>query len=208
MIIFTINMSVNSDNNTKVRLLIYFVLGIILYVYGQKIMRGKLIEITNNIVFSKRMEIVKNILKAPYNKFEKVEKGRIQSTLNNDTETMSRFVNILISGITSGVTLVCCFMYLGFINIYALVLAVLIILAISSIHYLVGRYANMIGEQARDFQSIFFKFINDLIGGFRELSLNGNKKQEFQDDMEQSCDKYRIKRGKASLAFANMFVIG
>lgn len=34
----------------------YFVLGIILYVYGQKVMRGKLIELTNEIVYSKRMK--------------------------------------------------------------------------------------------------------------------------------------------------------
>ena len=208
LIIFTINMAINSDNSMRLKLLTYFVLGIILYVYGQKIMRGKLIDITNSIVYSKRMEIVKHILEAPYNKFEKIEKGRIQSTLNNDTETMSRFVNILIGGITSAVTLICCFIYLGCINIYALLLALLIILVISSIYYLVGKYANKIGEEARDLQSAFFKFINDLIGGFKELSLNKNKKHEFQEDMENTCDKYRVKRGKSSLAFANMFVIG
>lgn len=208
LVIFTINISINSRNDMKFRLLIYFVLGIILYVYGQKIVREKLIVITNSIVYAKRMEIVKYLLNAPYNKFEKIESGRIQSTLNNDTETMSRFVNILIGGITSAVTLVCCFIYLGFINIYALVLAVLIILTISSIYYLVGRYANKIGEEARNLQSVFFKFINDLIGGFKELSLNRNRKYEFQVDMEKSCDQYRTKRGKSSLAFANMFVIG
>lgn len=208
LIIFTINMSINSSNSMRFKLLIYFILGIILYVYGQKIMRVKLIDITNNIVYSKRMEIVKHILKTPYNRFEKIENGRIQSTLNNDTETMSRFVNILISGITSAVTLICCFIYLGCINIYALLLALIIILLISGIYYLVGRYANRIGEEARDLQSSFFKFINDLIGGFKELSLNRNKRQEFQEDMKETCNNYRIKRGESALAFANMFVIG
>lgn len=100
--------------------------------------------------------------------------------------------------------LICCFIYLGCINIYALLLAVLI----SSIYYLVCRYANKIGEEARGLQSLFLKFINDLIGVFKEVSLNKNKKHEFQDDMENTCDKYRIKRGKSSLTFANMFVIG
>lgn len=208
LIIFTINMSINSSNNMKLKLLVYFVLGIILYVYGQKIMRAKLIDITNGIVYSKRMEIINHILKTSYNKFEKIEKGRIQSTLNNDTETMSRFVNILIGGITSAVTLICCFIYLGCINIYALLLAVIIILVISSIYYLVGKYANKVGEEARDLQSAFFKFINDLIGGFKELSINKSKKDEFQQDMRNTCNKYRVKRGKSSLAFANMFVIG
>jgi len=40
-------------------------------------------------------------------------------------------------------------------------------------------------------QNVFFKFINDLIGGFKELSLNEKRKNEFEDDMEKSCDKYR-----------------
>lgn len=154
------------------------------------------------------MKIVNELLGAQYSKFEQIEKGRIQSTLNNDTETISRFVNILIGGITSAVTLICCFIYLGTINIYALLLSVLIIVLIASIYYLVGRYANKLGEDARDLQSVFFKFINDLIGGFKELSLNENRKNEFQKDIEESCDKYKVKRNKSALAFANMFVIG
>lgn len=208
LIIFTINMAINSNNALKSKLLIYFILGIVLYVYGQKIMREKLIDFTNEIVYSKRMEIVKKLLGAHYSKFEQIEKGRIESTLNNDTETISRFVNILIGGITSAVTLICCFIYLGAINIYALLLSVLIIVLIASIYYLVGRYANKLGEDARDLQNVFFKFINDLIGGFKELSLNENRKNEFQRDMEESCGKYKVKRSKSALAFANMFVIG
>ncbi|SCL83826.1 cyclic peptide export ABC transporter [Sporanaerobacter sp. PP17-6a] len=208
LIIFTINMAIRSGNDEKVKLLMYFILGIILYVYGQRIMRIRMIEITNGIVYSKRMEIVKGLLKTPYNKFEEIDKGRIQSTLNNDTETISRFVNIIISGVTSAITLICCFIYLGFINIYALLLSVIIILFIAGIYYLVGRYANRIGEEARDLQNIFFKFINDLIGGFKELSLNGKRKEEFQEDLEESCDRYKVKRGQSALAFANMFVVG
>lgn len=208
LIIFTINMAINSNNALKFKLSIYFILGIVLYVYGQKIMRKKLIDFTNEIVYSKRMEIVNKLLEAQYSKFEQIEKGRIESTLNNDTETISRFVNILIGGITSAVTLICCFIYLGTINIYALVLTVLIIVFIASIYYLVGRYANKLGEEARDLQNVFFKFINDLIGGFKELSLNENRKNGFQKDMEESCGKYKVKRSKSALAFANMFVVG
>lgn len=74
-------MSVTSNNALKIKLLMYFVLGIILYVYGQKVMRGKLIDLTNEIVYSKRMEIVKKLLESSYSKFEEIEKGRIQSNI-------------------------------------------------------------------------------------------------------------------------------
>ncbi|MDA1603422.1 MULTISPECIES: hypothetical protein [Bacillus cereus group] len=74
-------MTVTSNNALKIKLLMYFVLGIILYVYGQKVMRGKLIDLTNEIVYSKRMEIVKKSLESSYSKFEEIEKGRIQSII-------------------------------------------------------------------------------------------------------------------------------
>ena len=208
LIIFTINTSISSSNTVRIRLFAYFILGIILYVYGQKLMREKLIEFANDIVYSKRMTIVKKLLRCKYSKFQEIEKGRIESTLNNDTESISRFVNILIGGLTSAITLICCFIYLGTISIYALLLSILIILFIASIYYLVGRYANRLGEEARDIQNVFFQFINDLIGGIKELSLNENRKSEFEKDMDRSCKNYKVKRSKAALAFANMFVIG
>ncbi len=208
IIIFTINMAVNSNNDFKVKLLLYFILGIILYVYGQKIMRVELIELTNQIVYSKRVEIARCLLRMSYNKFEKIEEGSIQSTLNNDTENISRFVNILVNGVTSTITLIICFIYLGFINIYALLLSVIIIFVIASIYYLACGYAKKIGEEARDLQNIFFKFIDDLIGGFKELSLNIKRKNEFEIDMQKTCNKYRIKKRQSTLAFAYMIVIG
>ncbi len=208
LIIFTITKAINVGVSGRIKLLTLFILGIILYVYGQKIMRKRLIEYTNEIVFSKRMEIVNKLLMSQYSQFEKIEDGRIQSTLNNDTEIISGFVNILISGITSAVTLICCFVYLGVINKYALLFSILIIVIISSIYFLVGRYANKLGEQARDLQNVFFKFISDLTGGFKELCLNTKRQNEFESDMRDSCKEYKAKRSMAALAFANMFVIG
>ena len=208
LIIFTINMAVVSDNDLKLKLLVYFALGIIFYVYGQRLVRTRLIEVTNNIVYEKRMDLVTKLLKTSYDDFETIESGRIQATLSNDTEVISNFANILINGVTSFITLIFCFLYLGFINKDALLFSVVIILVISTLYYFVGRYANRIGEQARDIQNKFFRFITDFINGFKELSLNENKKNEFKQDMEESCNNFRIKRGKAALAFANMFVVG
>ncbi|MBE6052055.1 MAG: cyclic peptide export ABC transporter [Clostridium sp.] len=208
LIIFTINTCIRSDDDLRFKLLIYFIFGIVLYVYGQKLMRERLIDFTNGIVYNKRMTIVSKLLETQYSKYEQIEKGRIESTLNNDTETISRFVNILIGGVTSAVTLICCFIYLGTINIYALLLSIVIILVIASIYFLYGKYANRIGEESRDLQNVFFKFINDLNSGIKELSLNGRKRNEFKEDMEKSCYDYKAKRNEAELAFANMFIIG
>lgn len=208
LIIYVINTAVSSSNEVKMKLLVFFILGVVLYVYGQKIVRWKLIELTNGLVYKKRRDMVNSLLKFQYGKFEMIEKGRIESTLNNDTENINRFANTLVNGLTSTVTLIFCIIYLGFINLKALMLALAILLVITSIYYVTGIYANKLQIKARDLQNSFFMFINDLIEGFKELALNNKKKIEFQQAFDDKCIEYREKREKSALAFANMNVIG
>lgn len=55
---------------------------------------------------------------------------------------------------------------------------------------------------------IFFKFINSLINGFKELKMHSKRQSEFRDDMQASSKEYKDKRIKGDLGFANVFVIG
>lgn len=208
LVIFTINMTIGVNNEMRVKLLLYFAMGLLLYICGQKAMRSQLVQVTNGIVYSKRMEIVRKLLNSDYERFEQIDSGVINATLNNDTEKVSEFANTLINGVTAGVTLVCCFTYLGFVNLPALLMAIGVILLIASIYFIAGQNANKIADEARDMQNVFFQFIKDLIGGMKELSLRYKKKAAFEKDMDKSCQDYREKKSQAAISFANMIVIG
>lgn len=209
LIIFVINAAIGRNSSEFEKgLFTYFVLGIIVYVYGQRLVRLRLVTLTNDIVYRKRVELINNIIKAPFYRLEALESGTIPAGLNNDTETMSGFANTIITGATSFVTLLSCFAYLGIINIYGLAITFLVFVVAAGLYYMVGRYANKLGEQTRDIQNIFFKFINDLVSGIKELSINRRKHEDFKEDMLRSCDNYRKKRVLGDLAFANVFVIG
>ncbi|RKD31360.1 peptide ABC transporter [Lacrimispora algidixylanolytica] len=208
LVIFIINLSLKCSNSMKINLFMLFMIGLIFYVYGQKLMRECLINYTNDIVYTKRLEIVRNILLIPLNKFENIQKEKIKSSLINDTEIISKYANILISGLTSSVTLIFCFLYLAFIDFNAFILSNLIMIIIAYIYYYAGKYANVIEEQSRDIQNLFYKFVSDLINGFKELSLNEKKKNDFIIDIENCCIKYRKKRRQSALAFANVLIMG
>lgn len=209
LIIFMVNEVLNRNSNIfEGGLFLYFMMGMLIYVYGQRLVRIRLITITNDLVYSRRMEIVNRILGTSYQKMEEIDDGRIQAGLNNDTETISGFANIFITGITSLITLICCFIYLGFISFYGLCLSILVALIAASLYFIVGRSANRLWENTRDIQNVFFGFINHITSGFKELALNRGKNDEFKKDMEQSCSAYRDKRVLADVKFANVFVIG
>ncbi|MDU5141927.1 MAG: cyclic peptide export ABC transporter [Paenibacillus dendritiformis] len=206
-IIFVVNISL-SRNNFSLGLVVYFAIGLILYVVGQKFLRTRLIRFTNDTLFVKKKEITNTILNSTYQKIEKFGKEKIYPVLNNDTETISGSINIVIGGLTSFVTLICCFIYLGFINFYGLLVSLAVIIMTSGFYYFFARHAHRVWEQTRDIQNKFFKIIDQLLEGFKELSLHHKKRVHFQKGAVDIYDSYRVKRSQGDIAFANVFVIG
>ncbi|ARU63817.1 peptide ABC transporter [Tumebacillus avium] len=207
-IIFVINKALQARETFNSGLFLYFVMGIVLYVFGQRLIRTRLIDITNRAVFDKRMELINKILRTSYQKLQSLEEGKIQASLNNDTETVSRFSNIVVTSITSLITLVCCFVYLGYINLFGLLASIAVVAVAVGLYLAVGNAANRLWEETRDIQNVFFKFILDLNKGFKELYLHQGRRNAFRQDMEESCDTYREKRTRGDMKFANVFVIG
>lgn len=207
-VIFIINESFNRTNNLFNGLLFYFAIAIILYVFGQRVIRAMLVKLTNQIIYEKRTELVHKLLRTPFSKLDSFERGRVEATLNNDTEVISRSLSILISGATNIITLICCFLYLGIMNLYSLLLSFVIIAVLAMVYMMVGNRANQLMEETRDLQNTFFRFIDDLLEGFKELSLNKHKRDEFEIAMKQSSEAYKDKRNVYQLRYSDIFVLG
>ncbi|TYP72399.1 cyclic peptide export ABC transporter [Paenibacillus methanolicus] len=208
-IIFTVNETLGRDQDVfQDGLLLYFLLGMMLYIVGQRLVRLRLVRIANRMVYQKRTELLDKLLNTSYENVEKLEDGAIEAALNNDTETISDVSNIVITGATSLVTLICCFVYMGIISFPGMLVAALVIAFAAGMHFLMGSKANQLLEQTRDIQNRFFKFIHDLRTGFKELSISRAKRGDFQTDMQTSIGTYRDKRIESDLRFANVNVVG
>lgn len=208
LLIFVVNETFNRGDEFQGGLLLYFVMGIAVYVVGQKLVRTRLIHVANRMVYEQRVALTDKILKASYQKVDDIEYGKIQAALNNDTEAISEFSNIVNSGATSLVTLLCCFTYMGMISFFGLLVSVFVIVLAAGLHFLIGRQAYRLWEQTRDIQNTFFAFINDLVAGFKELSLNDGKKRDFRADMQETIVAYKEKRIRGDMKYANVNVIG
>ena len=209
LIISIVNGTLNGANGGYQNgLAIFFLFGILLYLLGQKLLRTRFIYLTNTIIYSKRKELTEKILNTSFQKFEGIESGRIYAGLNNDTEVISEAANLIILGATASTTILCCFIYLGILYLWGLLIALSVIMVAMFLYFKVGQKARLIWNQTRDIQNTFFKFISDLINGFKELAIHEDKREEFKDDMLQKCNLYKEKRIAASLKFANVFILG
>ncbi|WP_169733239.1 cyclic peptide export ABC transporter [Cohnella panacarvi] len=207
-LIFIVNAAIAEDGEARLRLVPLFLLCMLLFVFGQKLLRSRLIRMTNSIVYEKRMDVLDIVLQSPYEKMEALERGKIETCLNNDTETISSFANKMVSIGTWSVTIIAGFVYLAVISLPGFLLSLGVVFAASAAFFALSRSVSKLWEQTRDLQNVFFKFIQDLTFGFKELYLHRNKAREFREDMGDSCAAYRDKRMSAENKIAGAIVVG
>ncbi len=216
-LIFVINTAVanyraydptSGEYEYPVYLLLYFTMGIIVYLYGQRILRARMLTLVNELVYETRRDLIGKLLSTGFARFEKLERGKAEACLNNDTETVSKFAGTLVFFTTSIVTVLCCFVYLGFLNIYGFLLTFGAVALCGGAYVRSGRKAGKLWEKTRDIQNLFFKYIGSLTGGFKELRINGRARAAFAGDINAVLADYRQKRTAGDLGFAYVFVFG
>ncbi len=186
----------------------YFTLCLILYIGSRKIVETGLVRITNKIIYQKRVGILRRILSADYEEYEKLDGGRVLATLNNDTETMGYAANVLVSLITYVITVICCFVYMGTISAVGTVIILISVLFIASVYIIIVLKANTCLEEARTTQNVFMKYIDMILKGFKELTLRAKSKTAVLADIDDICLKYREKNNRAKAKFVDAFLTG
>ena len=189
-------------------LYLYYLLGILLFLIGAYIVRRQLIAMTNQVVYEMRMSMIQKLLRASFYKFEEMENSKIFSALNNDSEVISNGVHLLVNFATCIVMLVTCFIYLGALDLLAMLLSIIVIVIASLLFLKQSQAAEKYFEKNRDYQNIFFKNITDLVTGFKELYINFAKRNEFHYEIKKNSAVYRDTRISADNKFVGVTVFG
>lgn len=199
--------SANKDADLKF-LMLYYVLALCVYLLGRRFVQINLIRTTRNMVFDLRLKMIGKIFSTSYQRFEKIDSGRIYTVLNDDVTMIGESANTMVSLVTSVFTTITAFLYLAVISFWATILTVSLIVLISVIYYFVSKSTNIYFEQARETRNTFITLVNGMIDGFKEISLHRNKKAAYKQDIAATADEYRKKISIANIYFVNAFLVG
>lgn len=189
-------------------LLYYFGLAFLLSTGGRRIVQAKMINIVNNIALDLRIDLINKIFSTRYQQFEKIQDGRIFTTLNGDTGVLANSAGLIIEFITSVITSISAFIYMTTISVTS-TLVVLVSIAFLILYYrTVAKKSRVYMEEARDVANVYMGLLNSLIGGFKELCIHRRKKYEFREDLVNSTRENCVKSIMASIKFLNANVIG
>ena len=207
VVIFLITSSLFSD--IKLVYQVYFyALAFFIYILGRKIVQTRLTELTFQIVYDLRMRLMEKICLTSYQRFERLDRGRVFATLNDDTGQIANSANIFVGLITSIITSICAFIYLFTIAFWATALTLVVVVIIATLYGFVSGKARALFEDARDTRNVYMGLLNGLLDGFKELSLRHNKKKQYKDDVDETSDRFSKKMSYAIIRFINAFLIG
>ena len=206
-VIAIVTSSLNSDMDLGYQLF-YYALALGTYILGRKYVATVLMKVNTELIYDLRMRITEKIFSTTNQNFEKLDRGRIYTVLNDDIAAMADATNIFVAVVTNVFTAAAAFLYLGAIAFWATAVTVVVILAISFLYFRVTRSTNKYFEMARDTQNIFMRLLGGMIDGFKELSLHQGRKLEYRTDIDQTATEYRQKIMIASNRFINASLIG
>ncbi len=207
ILILIITSSLNSSMEFKF-MLYYFFLVLAVFLIGRKYVQTKMVYLTRTIIYNLRMKLIGKIFTTSFEKFEKLDRGRVYSTMNDDIGTIGDSANMFISISTSLVTAIGAFIYMATLAFWSTIITILLVGAISTIYYFVSRNTQSLFSDARETRTVYMRLLNGLIDGFKELSIHINKKLEFRDDIERVTDDYRNKISRAHVKFVNASLVG
>ena len=203
LIIFTINESFNRNLEYSKELLVYFIFSLLFFVYTIKLLQGRMIVITNEITYEKRMNIIDRIMCSSYQAIEMIGRDRIFTGLNNDCAAVAQVPGMIVSLASNGLTLLFCLGYLLTKSGWAFAASFGVIVINGLISFLTSRIASKYWEKNRDIQDTYFGQMQDLVNGFKELVLNKARRFEFWKDMKKYSRKSAEFNKVASIKFLN-----
>jgi len=185
LLIFTINETFNRDLEYSVELFVYFIFSLTFLVYSSRLFQSRMIIITNEIAYEKRVGLIEKIVNSSYQAIEKIGGPRICSGLNNDTGVYARLPGLIIGFVSNVMTLLFCLGLLYTISIPAFIASVFILTLNCYVGFLTGKISRRYWEKNRTIQDTYFGQMNDLVYGFKELVLSKLRKIAFWNDMKR-----------------------
>ncbi len=185
-----------------------FVAVMAVYVFTHKIAHTRLIWLTNQLIYEKRMILANKVLSSSYQRFEKMNRGRILSTLNDDTFKIGGMADMLVMVFISSFTILIVLSYLIITAFWITVMIFAIASIIAFIYVTISTKAEEYLENARDTVDDYLFKVNGLIDGFKELSLQHKKREHYKNDLKEVCESFRDKNATGAVKLINAYIIG
>lgn len=192
--VITMAASTAKYNSLNFRYFLLFVITFAIVVIGKKYALTEAIKIAENIIKRVRVRIADKIRNTDLLFLENTEHSEIFTYLTQNTSLISEASVIIINAFQSSIVLVFCVILIAIMSKLAFFVIILAVGA-AVIHYL--SHKKLLMDYLREMtikESLFFKLLNQMVAGFKELKMNRKmSEQQFNDFSNVAEESMEIK---------------
>jgi putative ATP-binding cassette transporter len=192
--IITLAASTASYDSLNFRYFLLFAITFAIVIIGKKYALTESIKIAENIIKKVRVRIADKIRNSELVFLENTEQSEVFTYLTQNTSLISEASLIVINAFQSSVVLVFCIILIAILSKLAFLVIILAVGA-ALIHYLT--HEKELTEYMRQItvkESQFFKMLNQMVEGFKELKMNRKmSEQHFGDFSSVAEDSMNLK---------------
>jgi putative pyoverdin transport system ATP-binding/permease protein len=181
-VVIIVNAAVQNHPELHFKYLVQFALCIAIHIITYRYSASRSARLARDAVAQTRLRIVDKLRRTSLLTFEHMGKGRIYTTLSENTEIIFEASRLLSATASSVVMLILTFGYMALISRIALWMSLFIIVCAVLVYLnnqeVVGRYLKTAGEKETE----FYASLNHFFSGFTEIKMNQAKSDDIFDN--------------------------
>jgi putative pyoverdin transport system ATP-binding/permease protein len=160
-------------------LLIFSVI-ILTFFITRRLLSEGVINISQQIYWNMRRDIIKLVLKAPFRKVQQY-KDEVYSTLTADVNNITNASLLIINFFSSIILIVACLIYMAYLS-WSLFKISLSVICLGVLVYLFSvKKGNLFFSMVRDLEEDFIKVFNSILGGIKEIKVAPSKGESIYE---------------------------
>ncbi|WP_298510492.1 cyclic peptide export ABC transporter [uncultured Kordia sp.] len=173
-----------------------------------KLFQTFLIKLSTKITFDFEMMVLRKVKNASFQDFEELGKEKVFTAMG-DIRALGNLPEVIMNAINSLIIITCCFIYLFMTSVIGggcvlFVMAMLLVIYI----WRNTRIERKL-EHLRSLQNSYFRYLNDLLLGFKELKMSLTRNHNIHTKfLEVNRSKARNLREQTSISYLNNELTG
>lgn len=203
-----ISLSLSSGPIKNPQQYLFTFLGIIVaFFITRRLLSGGIINLSQNIYWNIRRDVIKLILRAPYRKLQEY-KGEVYSTLTADVGNITNASFMVITFFSSIILIVSCLVYMAYLSLILFAIS-LGVIALGVVVYLFrSRKSNEQFKEVRELERNFINIFNTLLHGAKEININQQKGNDiYEGNLTKVIEQGEETNTKAFLKYLNSELI-
>jgi len=139
--------------------------------FSTKVFQTYMIRLSNDILFDFELNLLDKLKNSTFESYERLGKERVFTAMT-DIKTLANIPEIFTKGLNAIIVVICCFFYLFVISIAGGIVIFTVIFLLLAFYIVRNRSVEKSLNIYRDLCNLFYKYLNDLLHGFKEIKVS------------------------------------